>query len=80
MNLLQLPAEVLCFTLAEHCDVSTVVSAAQTCRALHVLAFSKTVWLGLVEDLKQRFIVDTTQCLPCSESFRELSVKDLIKL
>ncbi|KAF7353482.1 hypothetical protein MSAN_01537800 [Mycena sanguinolenta] len=48
------------FSVFACCDISSVVSAGQTCRYLHDLALERSVWLGLLEDLRQRSILDRT--------------------
>jgi len=53
-----------------------VVSTSQTCRYLHHLAFDKTVWLGLLHNLRRRSILDQT----CTPNIEILSTDELIKL
>ncbi|KAF7376550.1 hypothetical protein MSAN_00071200 [Mycena sanguinolenta] len=47
-----------------------------TCRRLHNLAFRKSVWVGLLEDLRQRSILDSVG----TPDLRILETGDLIKL
>ncbi|KAJ7088469.1 hypothetical protein B0H15DRAFT_841454 [Mycena belliarum] len=53
----ELPPDVI-FSIFAHCDISSVVSASQTCKYLHGLAFQKSVWLMLLDCLRQRGILD----------------------
>ncbi|KAF7353447.1 hypothetical protein MSAN_01533900 [Mycena sanguinolenta] len=48
------------FSIFAYCDISSVISASQTCRYLHNLAFDKSVWLGLLDSLRHRSILDRT--------------------
>ncbi|KAF7342914.1 hypothetical protein MSAN_02007900 [Mycena sanguinolenta] len=46
------------FSIFACCDISRVVSTGQTCRYLHTLAFDRSVWRGLLLDLRRRSILD----------------------
>ncbi|KAJ6586326.1 hypothetical protein DFH09DRAFT_1432137 [Mycena vulgaris] len=59
-----------------HCDISSVVSTGRTCRYLHDLAFAKSIWLALLDDLKRRSILDSA----CTPDLQNLSTNDLIAL
>ncbi|KAJ6472446.1 hypothetical protein C8R45DRAFT_1103896 [Mycena sanguinolenta] len=48
------------FSIFAQCDVSSVISTSQTCRYLHNLAFDKSVWLILLDNLRRRSILDRT--------------------
>ncbi|KAJ7608784.1 hypothetical protein FB45DRAFT_1067264 [Roridomyces roridus] len=62
------------FAILAFLDISTVISIAQTCQLLHSLAFSKSVWIALVEDLRLRSILDY------GPNLQESSVDELIQL
>ncbi|KAJ7864467.1 hypothetical protein B0H14DRAFT_3443520 [Mycena olivaceomarginata] len=49
------------FAIFVYCDIYSVVSTAQTCRYLHQLAFDKSVWLVLLDNLRRRSILDRTR-------------------
>ncbi|KAJ6472434.1 hypothetical protein C8R45DRAFT_1164037, partial [Mycena sanguinolenta] len=51
------------FSIFAHCDISSVVSASQTCRYLHDLALHKSVWLNVLDNLRRRSILDRTSNL-----------------
>ncbi|KAJ7629216.1 hypothetical protein DFH06DRAFT_1304216 [Mycena polygramma] len=70
-----LPPDVI-FSIFAHCDISTVVSAGQTCRYLHSLAFDKSVWLALVDNLRRRSILDQNR----TPSIENLSTEQLIQV
>ncbi|KAJ6480024.1 hypothetical protein C8R47DRAFT_1218950 [Mycena vitilis] len=70
-----LPPDVI-FSIFAHCDISTVVSAGQTCRYLHNLAFDKSVWLALVDNLRRRSILDQNR----TPSIKNLSTEQLIQV
>ncbi|KAJ6476683.1 hypothetical protein C8R47DRAFT_1141169 [Mycena vitilis] len=70
-----LPADVV-FSIFARCDIHTVVSVGQTCRYLHGLAFDKSVWLGLVDNLRRRSILDQN----CTPSTGSLSTNQLIQI
>ncbi|KAJ6529232.1 hypothetical protein B0H19DRAFT_1384949 [Mycena capillaripes] len=72
---LDLTSDVI-FCIFAYCDVSAVVSTAQTCRYLHNLAFDKSIWLVLLGNLRRRRILDRT-CAPCLE---DLSTEELIQV
>ncbi|KAJ7831536.1 hypothetical protein B0H14DRAFT_3464002 [Mycena olivaceomarginata] len=69
----ELHADVI-FSIFACCDIVTVISIAQTCKSLHDLAFSKTTWLALVEDLRQRSILDAS----CTPDLQDLTTEELI--
>ncbi|KAJ6461729.1 hypothetical protein C8R45DRAFT_1178912, partial [Mycena sanguinolenta] len=48
------------FSIFAYCDISSVISASQTCRYLHDLAFDKSVWLVLLDNLRRRSILERT--------------------
>ncbi|KAF7349484.1 hypothetical protein MSAN_01738700 [Mycena sanguinolenta] len=56
------------------CDIASVVSVAQTCRDLHGLAFTKIVWLDLLDDLRRRMILDRN----CTPDLQILSMAEMI--
>ncbi|KAJ7512182.1 hypothetical protein B0H11DRAFT_1950150 [Mycena galericulata] len=74
-KLSHLPADVV-LSIFLCCDICTVICVAQTCKSLHELAFSKTVWLALVGDLRRRCILDTS----CTPNPQDLSLDELINL
>ncbi|KAJ6472436.1 hypothetical protein C8R45DRAFT_1077967 [Mycena sanguinolenta] len=61
--LLQNLAPDVIFSIFARCDIYSVVSASQTCRYLHDLAFYKSVWLTLLDNLRRRLILDRTSNL-----------------
>ncbi|KAF7353479.1 hypothetical protein MSAN_01537500 [Mycena sanguinolenta] len=62
------------FSVLVFCDISSVIAASQTCRYLHDLAFDKSVWLGLLDNLRHRSILDRTIELGT------LSVAEMVKI
>ncbi|KAF7353480.1 hypothetical protein MSAN_01537600 [Mycena sanguinolenta] len=48
------------FSIFAFCDIASVISASETCRYLHNLAFDKSVWLDLLDNLRRRSILDRT--------------------
>ncbi|KAJ6472433.1 hypothetical protein C8R45DRAFT_1217741 [Mycena sanguinolenta] len=60
------------FSIFAHCDISSVISASQTCRYFHDLAFDKSVWLALLDNLRRKSILDRTSNL------ETLSVAEMI--
>ncbi|KAJ6465020.1 hypothetical protein C8R45DRAFT_1174387 [Mycena sanguinolenta] len=62
------------FSIFACCDISSVVSISQTCRYLHDLAFDKSVWLGLLDNLRRKSILD--RCC----SLETLSTDEMIGL
>ncbi|KAJ6472435.1 hypothetical protein C8R45DRAFT_411401 [Mycena sanguinolenta] len=70
--LLQNLAPDVIFSIFARCDIYSVVSASQTCRYLHDLAFDKSVWLTLLDNLRRRSILDRTSNL------ETLSVAEMI--
>ncbi|KAJ7615427.1 hypothetical protein FB45DRAFT_1064355 [Roridomyces roridus] len=73
--LTELPEDIILHILAR-CEIVAVLSAAQTCRYVHFLAFSKTVWLALVEELRARSMLDATS----TANIRDLTTNELIGL
>ncbi|KAF7353471.1 hypothetical protein MSAN_01536500 [Mycena sanguinolenta] len=59
-SLLSNMAPDVIFSIFAFCDISSVISASETCRYLHSLAFDKSVWLGLLDNLRRRSILDRT--------------------
>ncbi|KAJ6531996.1 hypothetical protein B0H19DRAFT_464229 [Mycena capillaripes] len=76
MHFCDLPADVILSIFGAHCDISSVVSAAQTSRYLHVLGFDKSVWLALLTDLKRRNFLEQGY----TPVLQELSTEELINL
>ncbi|KAJ7187641.1 hypothetical protein GGX14DRAFT_610611 [Mycena pura] len=74
-SLLNLAPEVILAVFA-HCDVSSVVSAGQTCRWLNQLAFDKCIWVALCRDLQRRAILDSVS----TPELADLSTRELIAL
>ncbi|KAJ6459617.1 hypothetical protein C8R45DRAFT_1109483 [Mycena sanguinolenta] len=68
-----LPADIV-FSIFACCDIVSVVSVAQTCRCLHALAFEKSVWLVLLDDLRRRCILDRN----CTPNLETLSAAEMI--
>ncbi|KAF7353504.1 hypothetical protein MSAN_01540000 [Mycena sanguinolenta] len=66
-------APELIFSIFACCDISSVVSVGQTCRYLHALAFDKSVWLGLLNNLRRRLILDH-----CTHNLEALSTDEMI--
>ncbi|KAJ7259989.1 hypothetical protein B0H12DRAFT_1231925 [Mycena haematopus] len=64
------------FSIFACSDISSVVSAGQTCRYLHNLAFDKSVWLGLFDRLRRRFLVDRN----CTPDLESLSTDEIIEV
>ncbi|KAJ6476878.1 hypothetical protein C8R45DRAFT_366579 [Mycena sanguinolenta] len=62
------------FSIFACCDIASVVSVGQTCRSLHALAFEKSVWLVLLDDLRRRLIVDRN----CTPNLETLSTAEII--
>ncbi|KAJ6454200.1 hypothetical protein C8R45DRAFT_1222952 [Mycena sanguinolenta] len=56
------------------CDISSVVATAQTCQYLHGLAFTKSLWLCLLETLRRKSILDPTN----TPDIESLSTEDII--
>ncbi|KAJ6553284.1 hypothetical protein B0H19DRAFT_1156092 [Mycena capillaripes] len=71
----ELDADII-FSIFAFCDISSVVSTSQTCRYLHGLAFHKSVWLQLLDNLRRKSILDRN----CSPNIETLSTSELIKL
>ncbi|KAJ7463283.1 hypothetical protein FB451DRAFT_464327 [Mycena latifolia] len=74
IQFLELAPDVI-LSIFAHCDISAVASMSQACRYLHGLAFQKSVWLALLDDLKRRSILDCN-----TPDFHDLSTKDLVNL
>ncbi|KAF7349496.1 hypothetical protein MSAN_01739900 [Mycena sanguinolenta] len=53
-------AEDVIYSIFGCCDIASVLSVGQTCRHLHGLAFNKSVWLVLLDDLRRRLILNHT--------------------
>ncbi|KAJ6472447.1 hypothetical protein C8R45DRAFT_1103897 [Mycena sanguinolenta] len=66
-----LPLDVI-FSIFARCDICSVVSASQTCRYLHNLAFDKSIWIGLLDNLRRKSILDRT------DDLETLSVAEMI--
>ncbi|KAF8169039.1 hypothetical protein K438DRAFT_1941453 [Mycena galopus ATCC 62051] len=75
IQLADLPSDVI-FSIFANCDISSIVSTAQTCKYLHALGFDKSVWLALVSDLKRRSFLDEGS----TPELSELSTEELIRL
>ncbi|KAJ6472529.1 hypothetical protein C8R45DRAFT_1217803 [Mycena sanguinolenta] len=60
------------FSIFACCDISSVIFVGQTCRALHNLAFDKSVWMGLLDNLRQKSILD------CSLNLETLSTSEMV--
>ncbi|KAJ6472402.1 hypothetical protein C8R45DRAFT_411181 [Mycena sanguinolenta] len=59
------------FSIFACSDISSVVS---TCRYLHTLAFEKIVWLGVLDNLRRRAILDQN----CTPSLETLTTDEMI--
>ncbi|KAJ7110475.1 hypothetical protein C8R44DRAFT_800081, partial [Mycena epipterygia] len=57
MIFLDIPEDVIQYSLCLS-DISSVVSSSQTNKYLHELAFTPTIWIALVEDLRHLGFVD----------------------
>ncbi|KAJ7110516.1 hypothetical protein C8R44DRAFT_883652 [Mycena epipterygia] len=76
MTFLDLPEDVILYTLCR-CDVSSVLSISETNRYLHDLAFTATtIWMSLVEDLRHRGFVDRLS----AADIRTMSTQSLVAL
>ncbi|KAJ7110517.1 hypothetical protein C8R44DRAFT_883653 [Mycena epipterygia] len=71
---LDLSEDVVCHTLCI-CDISSVISISQTNKYLHHLAFARTVWMSLLEDLRNRGFVDRLS----ADDIQTLSTHDLVE-
>ncbi|KAF8203415.1 hypothetical protein K438DRAFT_1820137, partial [Mycena galopus ATCC 62051] len=69
-----LPPDII-FAVFACCDISSVVSTGQTCQYLCHLAFDRSVWLNLLDNLRprRRSILDRT-----SANLENLSVEEMI--
>ncbi|KAJ6476855.1 hypothetical protein C8R45DRAFT_1216698 [Mycena sanguinolenta] len=70
-----LAADVI-FSILAFCDIASVVSVGQTCRSLHALAFEKSVWLVLLDNLRRRCILDHN----CTPNLETLSTAEMIEI
>ncbi|KAJ7728332.1 hypothetical protein B0H16DRAFT_1734704 [Mycena metata] len=70
------PPDVV-FSIFIYCDIASVVSVGQTCRYLHDLSLHQSVWLALVKDLRQRFILPPM--IPDLEGARTMDLITLVK-
>ncbi|KAF8205997.1 hypothetical protein K438DRAFT_1963769 [Mycena galopus ATCC 62051] len=68
-----LPPDVILSVFA-CCDISRVVSMGQTSTYLHRLAFNKSVWLSLLNNLRRRCILDQTY----TPNIETLSTEEMI--
>ncbi|KAJ7114475.1 hypothetical protein C8R44DRAFT_855693, partial [Mycena epipterygia] len=75
MTFLDLPEDVILDILAI-CEVSSVLSVSQTNKYLHLLAFTPTLWMSLVEDLRHRGFFDRLS----STDVRSMSTRSLVAL
>ncbi|KAJ7145542.1 hypothetical protein C8R44DRAFT_166 [Mycena epipterygia] len=73
MSFPDLPEDVVCYALSA-CEISSVVSISQTSKHLHLLAFTPTVWMSLVEDLRNRGFVDRLS----AADIRKMSTQSLV--
>ncbi|KAJ6449206.1 hypothetical protein C8R45DRAFT_147174 [Mycena sanguinolenta] len=62
------------FAILARCDIASVVSVGQTCQYLHALAFDKSVWKGLLDNLQRRAILDQN----CTPRLETLSTDEMI--
>ncbi|KAF8171082.1 hypothetical protein K438DRAFT_1982356 [Mycena galopus ATCC 62051] len=67
-----LPPDII-FGVFACCNISSIVSTGQTCQYLCHLAFDRSVWLNLLDNLRQRSILDRT-----SANLKNLSVEQMI--
>ncbi|KAF9467178.1 hypothetical protein BDZ94DRAFT_58203 [Collybia nuda] len=74
-SLLILVEDVL-FNILGYCGIPGVVTISQTCKHLQALAFSKHVWLALLQDLNARRMID----LPVNEHLDQYSAPELVDL
>ncbi|KAF7349486.1 hypothetical protein MSAN_01738900 [Mycena sanguinolenta] len=72
-----LPPDII-FSIFACCDIASVVSVSQTCRDLHALAFEKSVWLVLLDDLRRRCILDRN-CTPNIDTLSTAEMIDIVK-
>ncbi|KAF8169042.1 hypothetical protein K438DRAFT_1774547 [Mycena galopus ATCC 62051] len=75
IQLTDLPTDII-FSIFANCDISSVVSTAQTCKYLRALGFDKTVWLALLSDLKRGSFLDEGS----TPALSGLSTEELILL
>ncbi|KAF7349483.1 hypothetical protein MSAN_01738600 [Mycena sanguinolenta] len=72
-----LPPDII-FSIFACCDIASVVSVSQTCRYLHALAFEKSVWLVLLDNLRRRCILDRN-CTPNIDTLSTTEMIDIVK-
>ncbi|KAJ7095560.1 hypothetical protein C8R44DRAFT_889982 [Mycena epipterygia] len=75
MIFLDLPEDVINYALCL-CDIYSVVCISQTNKYLHDLAFTPSIWMTLVEDLRNRGFVDRLS----AADIRSLSTQSLVAL
>ncbi|KAJ7144510.1 hypothetical protein C8R44DRAFT_865421 [Mycena epipterygia] len=75
MAFIDLPEDVVLDVLGI-CEVSSVLSISQTSKYLHLLVFTPTLWMSLVEDLRHRGFVDRLS----SADIRSMSTQSLVAL
>ncbi|KAJ7080100.1 hypothetical protein C8R44DRAFT_824431 [Mycena epipterygia] len=73
MTFLNLPEDVILDVLCI-CAVSSVISISQTNSYLHLLAFTPTLWMSLVENLRKRGFVDRLS----ASDIRAMSTESLV--
>ncbi|KAJ7133193.1 hypothetical protein C8R44DRAFT_772028 [Mycena epipterygia] len=73
MSFVHLPEDVVLHALSI-CDVSSVISFSETNKYLHHIAFTPTVWMSLVEDLRLRGFVDRLS----TADIRSMSTESLV--
>ncbi|KAJ7084720.1 hypothetical protein C8R44DRAFT_894149 [Mycena epipterygia] len=72
-TLLHLPEDVLHYSLCL-CDVSSVICISQANKFLHRLAFAPTIWISLVEALRNRGFIDRHS----AADIRNMSTESLV--
>ncbi|KAJ7096907.1 hypothetical protein C8R44DRAFT_989167 [Mycena epipterygia] len=75
MILLDLPEDVIRYALCL-CEISSVTCISQTNKYLHYLAYTPTIWIALVEDLRQRGFIDR----PSTTDIRTMSTQSLVEV
>ncbi|KAJ7126007.1 hypothetical protein C8R44DRAFT_979919 [Mycena epipterygia] len=73
MLFLDLPEDVLYYALCL-CDISSILSISQTNKYLHHIAFAPTIWMLLVEDLRNRNFVERLS----AADIRTMSTQNLV--
>ncbi|KAJ6514283.1 hypothetical protein C8R47DRAFT_569616 [Mycena vitilis] len=76
MSALRDLSEDAALLILEACDITTVLSMGQVNVFFHRLTLSKQLWISLVENLAERFLLD----LPFTRSLAELSLDELVGL